>query len=404
MVDPFGDRRKSLVAAAAVQGPAADLRLDRPQQFLPGNVESDFAGRQTFDALAPIANRLVAEKNRVQVRHAQLLAKGQRIGAMARVDDDQRAELQHLFFVVPADVVFGQIEDGRGQDALFLQGTYEGIDYPGLLESEVGGVDGDHGPRRRGDIPAPFLRPLQKLVDRGHQAGLAVVGVIDRQAVLGAFGRQDRARGVQVGYVDIDQYPPRVFLHRAVVGPELRVVLDPVMLLRFRQRSFGNARNRQHPQLGPPLLGGSDHSLVVITILAANMLQENDLVAGEIDRFQTDLFVSEIVHPQAELAAKRLKYFKDPAVQADERDLRVMGERTGRVLHRQRGNGRFGERQMGLRREKGHRHKQEGQREHGVWRGHGAAVLQWPTELGRRYATPPDTRNSQNHAEPFTQW
>ena len=101
--------------------PAADLRLDGPQQFLPGDLEGHLAGRQPLNALLPVGDRLRAEENRVQVHRPQFLAKGHGIGAVAGMHDDQRAEFQHLLFVVALEVVFRQVEDGDREQALFLQ-------------------------------------------------------------------------------------------------------------------------------------------------------------------------------------------------------------------------------------------------------------------------------------------
>ena len=153
VVDSLGDRRERLVAAAAMPRAGADLRFDGPQQFLPRDMERDLAGLQTVAALAPIGDRLPAEENRVQMRHAQPLPKGDGIGAMAGVHDDLRAKRQHLLFVVALEIILGQVENSNGQDPSFLECPNQRIDHLRLLERQVRGVHGHDRPRRRGNVP-----------------------------------------------------------------------------------------------------------------------------------------------------------------------------------------------------------------------------------------------------------
>ena len=67
----------------------------------------------------------------------------------------------------------------------------------------------------------------------------------------------------------------------------------------------------------------------MIAILAADVLQQNDLIPREIDGFQADLLVAEIVHLQAELAPKRLQDLENPAVKTDKSDSRTSSAGAG---------------------------------------------------------------------------
>lgn len=67
MGNPLGDRREGLVAAAARDGSRADLRFDGAKEFLADDVKRQFAGGEALDAGTPLVDRLLAEKDRVEM-------------------------------------------------------------------------------------------------------------------------------------------------------------------------------------------------------------------------------------------------------------------------------------------------------------------------------------------------
>ena len=58
----------------------------------------------------------------------------------------------------------------------------------------------------------------------------------------------------------------------------------------------------------------------MVAVFAANVLQEDEPVAGQVDAFVVDLLVGEVIHRQSDFAGEGLQDLEDAAVEADEGD------------------------------------------------------------------------------------